>query len=88
MNALEKLVLRLDNIAVLNGDEFRCFVTVRPGRGGFRYFFECEETADGHTVLAGTGLTLEAAVADAENGIGDACAEWGYEEPLDKSAAV
>lgn len=43
-----------------------------------RYGFVCEETADDHTFIYGTGDTIEDASRVAENTIAESCQQWGY----------
>lgn len=78
-NALECLVIRLQAIAKMNGDQFRYKIDIEPTRNGIQYVFICEETVDSHALLTGNGATIEAAVADAEKDVGQACQEWGYD---------
>jgi hypothetical protein len=78
-SSLERLVIRLQAIAKKNSDQFRYKIQIEPTRKGIQYSFVCEETADGHALLTGCGATIEAAVADAEKDVDEACQEWGYE---------
>lgn len=80
MNAIETLVAKLQAIAKKNGDEFSFTVEVSNSKNtGFRYYFKCLETADGHTFTCGAGSTIEEACAEADSEIAEACRAWDYE---------
>ena len=70
--------MRLERIATLNDDHFRYKVTIEPNRKGIVYLFYCEESADGHTLLCGSGVTIDEASQQAWNEIESSCEEWGY----------
>lgn len=77
--ALDQLVMRLERIAKKNDDRFRYKVTIEPNRKGIVYLFYCEEMADGHTLLCGSGVTIDEAVKQAWDGIESSCEEWSYD---------
>ena len=79
IEALNQLIERLQRIAVKNHDEFRYKIEITPRRvGGTDYRFICQENAEGHAFLIGTGYTIDLAVADANNSVLGACEDWGY----------
>lgn len=76
---LEQLVMRLERIAKKNNDRFRYKVTIEPNRKGIVYLFYCEETAERHTLLCGSGVTIDEAVKQAWESIESACEKWNYD---------
>lgn len=77
--SLDALVRRLDRIAKKNNDRFRYEIEINPTRSGITYIFNCVETADGHTLICGTGVTIDEAVKQAWDSIEESCQEWDYE---------
>jgi hypothetical protein len=73
------LVMRLERIAKKNDDRFRYKVTIEPNRRGVVYLFYCEETADSHTLICGSGVTINEAVKQAWDSIESFCEEWSYD---------
>lgn len=76
----ENLLLRLENIAQTNDDEFGYTIDVIPRQNKLRYSFNCYEKADGHTFVSSCGYALADVLKDAENEIPQALADWGYDE--------
>lgn len=79
MEAITKLVARLEAIARKNDDRFAYCINIEPRRDGIVYEFTALETADQHAFVSGEGPTIEAAVARANDDVADACEEWSYE---------
>lgn len=77
--SLDALVRRLDRIAKKNSDRFRYKIEINPTRAGIAYIFNCEETADGHTLVCGSGVTIEEAAKQAWDRIEESCQEWDYD---------
>lgn len=71
----------LQAIAKRNKDEFCYRIELDPNHPLLEYTFICEEAADGHTFLSGSGTSLTDAVDDAMTGLKDACKDWGYKMP-------
>lgn len=74
----ELLVERLERIARANNDHFKYCIKISMLPKRIRYGFVCEETADDHTFIYGTGDTIEDASRVAENTIAESCQQWGY----------
>jgi len=78
---MEQLIHRLEAIAKKNRDEFRYRIELDVLRDGkVRYNFIAEETADGHCLVGGSGMTIEEAVADTNAKIPEYIKSWGYKE--------
>ncbi len=75
---LTKLVMRLERIADENNDRFRYKIAIEPNRKGIVYLFYCEETADDHTILCGSGATIDEAAKQAWDNIESSCEDFGY----------
>lgn len=73
------LIRRLHKIAKANDDEFTYKVEIRNIRNRMRFVFECQERADDHVFVAGTGATLEEACANAAESIDAALLSWNYQ---------
>ena len=69
---MNELIKRLEAIARKNKCRFRYRIHVTPDPKGLRYFFYCEDMADGRVFVSGSGDYLEQAAADALGGIGKA----------------
>lgn len=78
--AIEKITKKLDVVAAKNKDKFSYHIEIETRRG-IEFYFKALETADRHTFVSGRGATVEAAVANAEAELPDACKEWGYTLP-------
>ena len=78
---LEELVYKLKAIARLNGDAFYYHIDIQPNKAFITYQFVCEETADGHWLVEGSGSTIEEAVNDAARQVDSAVLDWGYKLP-------
>lgn len=76
---LQTLINRLELVAQKNKDKFTYKINIEVNRKGIVYLFYCQEKAEGHTFLCGSGVTIDEAVIQAHNGIEDACKWWGYE---------
>ncbi len=83
MKLIEDLIARCDAIADHNNDHFAYHIKIVPlGRGhGCRYEFVCEETADGHPILAGVGDSIEGAIKDLAGDLRASIEGWGYRLP-------
>jgi hypothetical protein len=78
--AVEQIVKKLNAVAVKNNDSFSYSLEIETRRG-IEFYFKAIERADSHTFVSGRGATVEAAVANAESGLAEACEEWGYKLP-------
>lgn len=77
---IEELIAALQAIAKKNDDEFSFRMEFEFRKGAIWYHFICEETADHHTFVDGSGFSIDTAVDDAISSIADACKQWGYKQ--------
>ena len=75
---LDRLIERLQRIAIANRDVFRYRIEIESIAGRLRYRFVCEETADRREFLLAVGDTMDAAVGSADSGIVQSCVLCGY----------
>ncbi len=81
IEAMHRLVTRLERIAKLNNDEFTYKVEVRAEHGALSYCFVCEERAEKHAFVSGSGSTILDALDNAALTISGACHAWNYKLP-------
>lgn len=76
------LIDRLFCIAKKNKDVFNYRIEMELIRNSpfIRYHFICEESSEGHVFVSGVGDTIEEAVDDAEQSIGDCLKLWKYKD--------
>jgi hypothetical protein len=81
MDALTKLVNRLQAIAKKNDDEFEYRVDILPKLdGSLHYELVVQEKADGHCFVSASSGSIENCASAAELVVKAACEDWGYEE--------
>ena len=80
-NKLKNLIVKLDNIAKKNNDEFRYKINIDFKKyNELHIHFIAEETVDNHVFITGGGFTIDNALKVAELSIDDACKSWGYKQ--------
>lgn len=81
MTQLEMLVLRLDEIAEKNGDQFRYVLTPEILRAKFRVSFWAYSRTSKKEFVGSHAPTIDAAIQAAWLAIPEACYAWGYQQP-------
>lgn len=76
---IETLIAWLEAISDKNDDAFYYRINIEPSKRGVWFRFQCNELADNHTFIEGSGPSIDGAIAVAALQIADSCKEWGYE---------
>ncbi len=79
MNNLNTLITKLEKVSRKNDDEFEYSIKIDARNiNKLTFSFEATETADGHTILAGSGATVEDAALDALGNFEQDMTAFGY----------